>query len=291
MINWQPTSPLLSRPPAHLKTSKDLRFDDWSIAELLRGERLEPPRPNGARGRGYDPHQPRVPAGHSDGGQWTREGGVNTKRTSPGSEGGTQRGSDHTPNDTRWNAQAETFLHLLDSIDQLRLPEKANHRFHQFVEASEVKGRGQQGAQHAELRPRSAADELAVERTTEILRDILVRVNQAVSQWRDPISARLYGIAVHKRFADEVRTRNLPGIGTVGVEQTFVWRGLPRYGLDGSIRTDIVLRNADGRIIAIYDLKTGGATMRPSREEQIRKYTKVDPSVPLIILHAIRGGQ
>jgi hypothetical protein len=73
MINWQPTSPLLNRPPAHLKTSKDSRFDDWSIAELLRGERSEPPRLNGARGRGYDPHQPRVPAGHSDGGQWTRE--------------------------------------------------------------------------------------------------------------------------------------------------------------------------------------------------------------------------
>jgi hypothetical protein len=26
--------------------------------------------------RGYDPNQPRVPAGHSDGGQWTRIGGV-----------------------------------------------------------------------------------------------------------------------------------------------------------------------------------------------------------------------
>jgi hypothetical protein len=26
------------------------------------------------RGRGYDPNQPRVPAGHSDGGQWTRAG-------------------------------------------------------------------------------------------------------------------------------------------------------------------------------------------------------------------------
>ena len=27
------------------------------------------------RGRGYDPNQPRVPAGHSDGGQWTDTGG------------------------------------------------------------------------------------------------------------------------------------------------------------------------------------------------------------------------
>jgi hypothetical protein len=28
------------------------------------------------RGRGYDPNQPRVPAGHSDGGQWTDTGGA-----------------------------------------------------------------------------------------------------------------------------------------------------------------------------------------------------------------------
>jgi hypothetical protein len=36
--------------------------------DALRHERL------GRRGH-YDPNQPRVPAGHSDGGQWTRAGG------------------------------------------------------------------------------------------------------------------------------------------------------------------------------------------------------------------------
>jgi hypothetical protein len=34
----------------------------------------------GSRRRGYDPHQPRVPAGDPDGGQWTRTGGVAAQR-------------------------------------------------------------------------------------------------------------------------------------------------------------------------------------------------------------------
>ena len=58
---------------------------------------------------------------------------------------------------------------------------------------------------------------------------------------------------------------------------------------DGSIRTDVVLRNEQGHIIAIYDVKTGNATMAPAKEAKIRAYTCVGREVPLIILHAVRG--
>ncbi len=53
------------------------RLEGLSIDELMRGGRAgEPPHPNvGSHGHGYDPSQPRVPAGHSDGGQWTSKGG------------------------------------------------------------------------------------------------------------------------------------------------------------------------------------------------------------------------
>jgi hypothetical protein len=50
------------------------RLEGLSIAELMRGGRADPanhgevPRRNN---HGYDPDQPRVPAGHPDGGQWT----------------------------------------------------------------------------------------------------------------------------------------------------------------------------------------------------------------------------
>jgi hypothetical protein len=49
-------------------------LDRFSIDELMRGGRVGEPPHLGVRGphrRSYDPNQPRVPAGHPDGGQWT----------------------------------------------------------------------------------------------------------------------------------------------------------------------------------------------------------------------------
>lgn len=67
---------------------RPLTFDEWrararriqseleglTIDELMRGGRASadgPSHPVGRNARGYDPNQPRVPAGHPDGGQWT----------------------------------------------------------------------------------------------------------------------------------------------------------------------------------------------------------------------------
>jgi hypothetical protein len=50
------------------------RLRGLSIDELMRGDHGAEARHDGAHGQrrgGYDPNQPRVPAGHSDGGQWT----------------------------------------------------------------------------------------------------------------------------------------------------------------------------------------------------------------------------
>jgi len=50
------------------------RLEGLSVDDLMRGGRVGEPPHLGVRGphrRGYDPNQPRVPAGHPDGGQWT----------------------------------------------------------------------------------------------------------------------------------------------------------------------------------------------------------------------------
>jgi hypothetical protein len=47
------------------------RLEGLSIAELMRGDKVGDPGDH--EGRGYDPNQPRVPAGNSDGGQWTNK--------------------------------------------------------------------------------------------------------------------------------------------------------------------------------------------------------------------------
>jgi hypothetical protein len=70
------------------------RLEGLSIAELMRGDKHGDPSDHD--GRGYDPNQPRVPAGHSDGGQWTNKAkGVSERINDP-------RGlSDSVPDDHR----------------------------------------------------------------------------------------------------------------------------------------------------------------------------------------------
>jgi hypothetical protein len=58
-------------------------------------------------------------------------------------------------------------------------------------------------------------------------------------------------------FAGQVRFVKLPGIGFFDVETTLSLMSGARYGSKDSIRTDVVLRNDAGDIIAIYDVKTG----------------------------------
>lgn len=56
--------------PSHIANEIDRLMRD---PDALRPEWERMQRAN--RGHGYDPNQPRVPAGHSDGGQWTDTGG------------------------------------------------------------------------------------------------------------------------------------------------------------------------------------------------------------------------
>jgi hypothetical protein len=56
------------------------QLEGLTIAELLRGGRAEAAKHgelSGRDGHGYDPNQPRVPAGHPDGGQWVDQGSSN----------------------------------------------------------------------------------------------------------------------------------------------------------------------------------------------------------------------
>jgi hypothetical protein len=172
---------------------------------------------------GFNPDQPRVPAGNPDGGQWTNADFSATDVS------GSQR---HTPQVV--NA-AQTGISTID-------------------------------------------------RTTESLTKILAQVVDTLPSGFGP----LYGIAVHVAFGTAVRLHGLEGIGFWDVEHSFGGDN-PRYGAFGSIRTDVVLRNEVGDIIAIYDVKTGDSTLRPSRVGALRAKTGVGPRAPVIELHVLRG--
>jgi hypothetical protein len=111
-----------------------------------------------------------------------------------------------------------------------------------------------------------------IDRTTEMLLDALEESVLAMG----PGSGARFGTAVHVDFANRVRRLDLPGIGQKGVEQGFPLNPLDfilyRYGLAGSIRTDVTLRDPkdpDQRPIAVYDLKTGNAVLTPGRVKEI----------------------
>jgi hypothetical protein len=85
-----------------------------------------------------------------------------------------------------------------------------------------------------------------------------------------------YGIAVHVAFGVAVRVANLPGVGEI--ERSFSLEDSdPRYGLAGTVRTDVTLRNIQGDIIAIYDVKTGDRQMLRPRADELREKTGAAP--------------
>jgi hypothetical protein len=205
----------------------------------------------------YDPNQPRVPAGNPDGGQWTSGGGGGVGGVGPAAAQSASRRAAQVLNDA-----GPGGIRVWTQYAEVR-------------NSDDVQGTNR-------------IDGAAIAQTTATLHQVVLQVSAAVIR-RPGSSPREYGVDVHTLFAKTVRALNLPGIGKDGVEQSFDAEGLARYGKDGSIRTDVVLRNEQDRIIAIYDLKTGAAVIRPPRAKEIRAMTQAGPDVPVIELHSIRG--
>ena len=207
--------------------------------------------------RKKDPNQPRVAAGRSEGGQWTS--------VSDGA-GSTLLG-----------------LSMLTSEPGQVLSDAADDPL--------VIG-GQYAQAQISIDYSNALTGLStVDNATRELSYTLARTMQSVDfipQW----TPQVYGTAVHVAFGTAVRFQGIPGIGVNDVEQSFVNAGpADRYGESGSIRTDVVLRNDSKDIIAIYDVKTGGAMLTSARVRQLRDKTGVGPNVPIIELHSVRGAR
>jgi hypothetical protein len=118
-----------------------------------------------------------------------------------------------------------------------------------------------------------------IDRTTQRLLSVLADTIQSLGPGAGPI----FGIRVHLEFGRRVEELNIPGIRDKGVEQSFSLGEGARYGLEGSVRTDVVLRDREGIPIAVYDLKTGNARLTPSRVREIRDALG-RPNIPVIEL-------
>jgi hypothetical protein len=144
------------------------------------------------------------------------------------------------------------------------------------------------GAKYAQINNAKTGNPV-IDRTTDMLLAVL---QQSVLALGAGWGAR-FGTAVHVDFANRVRSLDLPGIGQEGVEQGFHLdvKDFIRYGLQGSIRTDVTLRNPkdpDQRPIAVYDLKTGNAVLTARRVKEI--FDKVGTPDLLVIELQYRTG-
>jgi len=91
--------------------------------------------------------------------------------------------------------------------------------------------------------------------------------NQAVDNL-GPGSGSVYGTLVHSEFSDLVEGLGNPNLFT---EQSYLNGNPVDYGTPGSIRIDV----GEGTVDAptnVYDLKTGGATLKPQRVGQIQSH-------------------
>jgi hypothetical protein len=126
-----------------------------------------------------------------------------------------------------------------------------------------------------------------IDNTSVALSHILVGVMETV-EYLPEMTPSTYGTAVHAAFGLAVNLAGLPGVGDI--EQTFSLEDSdPRYGLPGSVRTDVTLRNIQGDVIAIYDVKTGDTQMSVSRADELRKMTRAAPNTPVFELNIVRG--
>jgi len=222
----------------------------------------------------YNPEQARVPAGNPGGGQWTSEGvSGSSSETIEGSE------PEDTPRPVQYAAlETGTRSDATASSVAPNDPDDSNRSGDQYA-AITVERYDRTGDER-------------IDRTSDILFQALVRdealVDQALSLL-GKIGPALYGTLVHLAFATDIRWQDIPGIGSDGVEQSFSLGDAVQYGSNGSIRTDIVLRDDNDKIIAVWDVKTGNAELTDARKQEVRDELKLSPNVPIMMLHISRG--
>jgi hypothetical protein len=211
---------------------------------------------------GFNPNQPRVPAGNPDGGQWTNGDSGSVARVRPV---GVSEFPEALPESAVMNDANPGFTRVADRFPQNRSRVEIDYS-------------------------RALTGISTIDETTKALSETLARTMETmdfIPEW----TPQQYGTAVHVAFGTAVRLQGLPGIGFNDVEHSFKGGEPAAYGELGSIRTDVVLRNAGGDVIAIYDVKTGGAQLSDARVRELREKTRVGPNVPIIELHVLRGAR
>ena len=212
----------------------------------------------------YSADQPRVPVGNPDGGQWTRQGAGGSSSYSSGFDGASsaQQGERYVSLETSSPATRR------DAMEEV--PARQGNSPVQFATAA--------GVFWATRNP-------IIDKTSVVLLALLNEVVDRVGL-RGTLSPTQYGTKIYTEFAASVGAEGLAG---VEVEQTFGLERDASYGAEGSIRTDVLLRDDASNIIAIYDVKTGEARLKPWRVKELRAMTGTTSDTYVFELNVDRG--
>jgi hypothetical protein len=233
-----------------------------------------------ALARKYDPNQPRVPAGNSDGGQWTSTGG----------EGGDSESFEDlvqpvfAPAVPPAIAAVEAALALFAGLSAL------NSRNSRAIFEFNARGYDRDGDV-----PNFAASRLLnrdeVDSECPRLNEVQQRTDFAAANINraDYARASEYGTAVHKNLADQIRTLVDPNLhAEVSLTKT---REALRYGEAGSIRIDIFERVGNGTV-CVYDIKTGSEGLNLARFHEIAaRVLAIYGDTTRIVISEIRPGR
>ena len=111
-----------------------------------------------------------------------------------------------------------------------------------------------------------------------------VDLNAAAKQAKDLIGkgkGPVYGTNVHSAFEDLVVSMGNPDLNA---ERSYLLGRDVGRGSLGSTRVDAVLYD-NGNIVAVWDLKTGGAKLTSGRVAEIRMALQIGANVPVMEIH------
>jgi hypothetical protein len=224
----------------------------------------------GRRGR-YDPNQPRVAAGSSDGGQWT-----DSDRIGNGERPQLAQFPLPNTNPTRQMVRpgppVMTLLTLFAALSAQNSPEqRAIFEFN--ARAFRRDPNGELDRANVEVLNREQ-----VENECRKLEKVQEKTDKAVDNINDQIrrtgmymSPSQFGTAVHKNLKDQIVDLRNPNLRA----EISYWKMKEDnvYGRPGSIRVD-VLERADENVVCVYDIKTGQSRrsgLTPARMLEIGK--------------------
>jgi hypothetical protein len=228
-----------------------------------------------ALARKYDPNQPRVPAGNSDGGQWTSVGG----------EGGDSESFEDLVQPAF--APAPIIVGIQAALTLFAALSALNSRNSRAILEFNARGidRGADGTPDFAASRLLSRDE--VDNECPRLSEVQQRTDFAAASVDRSDYARPseYGTAIHTRLAAQIKALDDPNFRA---EISLLKEAPARYGMPDSIRIDIYERVGNGTV-CVYDIKTGKEGLSIARFTEIAtRVLKIFPETTRIIISEIR---